>query len=120
MVIQILKVTNACSELKLSVSNSKYNNYIRLKHNFLTDDEIIIDIKTKKITLVDTNSAVSAVSYATSVASNVGTVTGSVTTKNAANADTTKTGTFTLASDTMAVTANGVNGLKVDLTWGSF
>lgn len=80
----------------------------------------VTGIKTKKITLVDTNSAVSAVSYATSVASNVGTVTGSVTTKNAANADTTKTGTFTLASDTMAVTANGVNGLKVDLTWGSF
>lgn len=80
----------------------------------------VTGIKTKKITLVDTNSAVSAVSYATSVESNVGTVTGSVTTKNAANADTTKTGTFTLASDTMAVTANGVNGLKVDLTWGSF
>lgn len=80
----------------------------------------VTGIKTKKITLVDTNSAVSAVSYKTSVASNVGTVTGSVTTKNAANADTTKTGTFTLASDTMAVTANGVNGLKVDLTWGSF
>ena len=80
----------------------------------------VTGIKTKKITLVDTNSAVSAVSYATSVASNVGTVTGSVTTKNAANADTTKTGTFTLASDTMAVTANGKNGLKVDLTWGSF
>ena len=80
----------------------------------------VTGIKTKKITLVDTNSAVSAVSYATSVASNVGTVTGSVTTKNAANADTTKTGTFTLASDTMAVTANGENGLKVDLTWGSF
>lgn len=80
----------------------------------------VAGIKTKKITLVDTNSAVSAVSYATSVASNVGTVTGSVTTKNAANADTTKTGTFTLASDTMAVTANGENGLKVDLTWGSF
>lgn len=80
----------------------------------------VTGIKTKKITLVDTNSAVSAVSYDTSVANNVGTVTGSVTTKNAANADTTKTGTFTLASDTMAVTANGVNGLKVDLTWGSF
>ena len=47
----ILKVTNACSELKLSVSNSKYNNYMRLKHNFLTDDEIIIDMKTKKITV---------------------------------------------------------------------
>ncbi len=80
----------------------------------------VTGIKTRKITLVDTNSAVSAVSYATSVASNVGTVTGSVTTKNAANADTTKTGTFTLASDTMTVAANGKNGLKVDLTWGSF
>lgn len=80
----------------------------------------VTGIKTKKITLVDTNSAVSKVSYATSVASNVGTVTGSVTTKNAANADTVKTGTFTLASDTMTVAANGANGLKVDLTWGSF
>ena len=47
----ILKVTNACSELKLSVSNSKYNNYIRLKHNFLTNDEIIVNMQTKKITI---------------------------------------------------------------------
>lgn len=80
----------------------------------------VTGIKTKKITLVDTNSAVSAVSYATSVASNVGTVTGSVTTKSAANTDTTKTGTFTLTSNSMTVAANGENGLKVDLTWGSF
>ncbi len=47
----ILKITNACNELKLSVSNSEYNNYIRLKHNFLANDEIIIDMKTKKITV---------------------------------------------------------------------
>ena len=47
----ILKITNACSELKLSVSNRKYNNYIRLKHNFLTNDEVIINMKTKKVTV---------------------------------------------------------------------
>ena len=49
----IFSITNACSELKLSVSNSKYENYIRLKHNFLTNDQITVNMKTKRVTVND-------------------------------------------------------------------
>lgn len=47
----IFDITSDCEELKLTLKNKKYDNYIRFKHNFLTNDKLIIDMKTKKITL---------------------------------------------------------------------
>lgn len=44
-------VTSQCNELKLSLVNSKYNNFIHLKHNFLTNDVVEIDMETKKVTV---------------------------------------------------------------------
>lgn len=78
-------------------------------------------IKTRSITLQDTNSAVSGVSYASSATNNTGTLTASVTTTNAVNAATTKTGSFTVGSSSLSVTSNAANnGLNINLTWGSF
>ena len=47
----IFDITSNCKELKLTLKNNKYDNYIRFKHNFLTNDKLIINMKTKKITL---------------------------------------------------------------------
>lgn len=78
-------------------------------------------IKTRSITLQDTNSAVSGVSYKSSAENNTGTLTASVTTTNAVNSATTKTGSFTVGSSSLSVTSNAANnGLNIDLTWGSF
>lgn len=49
----IFNITSPCEEIKLSIKNNDYDNYIRFKHNFLTDDKLIIDMNTKKITLND-------------------------------------------------------------------
>ena len=47
----IFNVTSNCSEIKLSLKNKKYDNFIRFKHNFLVGDELVIDMETKKVTL---------------------------------------------------------------------
>lgn len=51
--IIIFKITSQCEELKLSISNKKYKNFIRLKHNFILNDVVKIDMSTKKVTLND-------------------------------------------------------------------
>lgn len=48
------EVTSQCDELKLSFSNSKYNNYIRIKNSFNKGNVIKVDMKTKKVTVNDT------------------------------------------------------------------
>lgn len=47
----IFTITSPCEEIKLSLKNNYYDNFIRFRHNFLTGDELVIDIETKKITL---------------------------------------------------------------------
>lgn len=47
----IFDITEDCEEIKLSIKNSYYDNYIRFKHNFLIGDRLTIDMETKKITL---------------------------------------------------------------------
>lgn len=47
----IFDITENCTEIKLSIKNSYYDNFIRFKHNFLKGDKLIIDMETKKITL---------------------------------------------------------------------
>ena len=47
----IFDITEDCTEIKLSIKNSDYDNFIRFKHNFLTGDKLTIDMETKKITL---------------------------------------------------------------------
>ncbi len=47
----IFDITEDCEEIKLSIKNSDYDNYLRFKHNFLIGDKLIIDMETKKITL---------------------------------------------------------------------
>lgn len=42
-------VSSRCSELKLSVSNSKYDNYIRFKGDFNAGETIEIDMRSKKV-----------------------------------------------------------------------
>lgn len=48
------EVTSQCEELKLTFSNSKYKNYIRLKNSFNAGQIIKVDMKTKKVTVNDT------------------------------------------------------------------
>lgn len=48
-----LKVKNACEEIKINFKNNKFDNYIRLRHNFLSNDIIVIDFETKKIKVND-------------------------------------------------------------------
>lgn len=49
----IFNITEDCTEIKLSIKNSDYDNFIRFKHNFLTGDKLVIDMKTKKVTVND-------------------------------------------------------------------
>ena len=35
------------------MKNKQYDNFIRFKHNFLTGDKLVIDMKTKKVTVND-------------------------------------------------------------------
>lgn len=49
----IFSITSDCSEIKLSLKNKQYDNFIRFKHNFLTGDKLVIDMKTKKVTVND-------------------------------------------------------------------
>lgn len=44
-------ITSECEELKVSIENSEYNNYFRLKHHFNKGQKVIIDMKTKKVTV---------------------------------------------------------------------
>lgn len=44
-----INVTSKCSELKLSISNSKHNNYIKFKGDFNSGEIIEIDMRTKKV-----------------------------------------------------------------------
>lgn len=47
------KITSSCSEIKLNFTNEKYNNFVKLKHNFVLNDVIVIDMETKKVTVND-------------------------------------------------------------------
>jgi predicted phage tail component-like protein len=49
----IFSITSECTEIKLSLKNKQYDNFIRFKHNFLTGDKLVIDMKTKKVTVND-------------------------------------------------------------------
>lgn len=42
-------ITSRCSEVKLGIKNSKYNNYIKFKGDFNAGETIEINLKTKKV-----------------------------------------------------------------------
>ena len=79
----------------------------------------VTGVKTKKITLVDSNTKLTSVSNSVTATSNIATVTSTVKGTLGTGAETKATGTFTVASASMTVTGSN-NQVNIDLTWGTF
>lgn len=79
----------------------------------------VTEVKTRKITLVDSNTTLKSISNAVTAASNIATVTSTVKGTLGAGAETSATGTFKVASTSMTVTGSN-NQVNIDLTWGTF
>ena len=79
----------------------------------------VTGIKTKKITLVDSNTTMKSVTNTVSAASNVATVSTKVAATLGTGGETAQTGTLKIASTSMAVTGSS-NQVNIDLTWGTF
>lgn len=79
----------------------------------------VTGVKTKKITLVDSNTKLTSVSNSVTATSNIATVTSTVKGTLGTGAETKATGAFTVASTSMTVTGSN-NQVNIDLTWGTF
>lgn len=79
----------------------------------------VTGVKTKKITLVDSNTKLTSVSNSVTATSNIATVTSTVKGTLGTGAETKATGTFKVASTSMTVTGSS-NQVNIDLTWGTF
>lgn len=79
----------------------------------------VTGVKTKKVTLVDSNTKLSSISNTVAASGNVATVTSIVKGTLGAGGETSATGTLKIGSSTMAVTA-GTGQVNIDLTWGTF
>ena len=79
----------------------------------------VTGVKTKKITLVDSNTELTSVSNSVTATSNIATVTSTVKGTLGTGAETKATGAFTVASTSMTVTGSN-NQVNIDLTWGTF
>lgn len=79
----------------------------------------VTGVKTKKITLVDSNTNLTSVSNSVTATSNIATVTSTVKGTLGTGAETKATGAFTVASTSMTVTGSN-NQVNIDLTWGTF
>lgn len=79
----------------------------------------VTEVKTKKITLVDSNTKLTSVSNSVTATSNIATVTSTVKGTLGTGAETKATGAFTVASTSMTVTGSN-NQVNIDLTWGTF
>lgn len=79
----------------------------------------VTGVKTKKITLVDSNTKLTSVSNSVTATGNIATVTSTVKGTLGAGAETKATGAFTVASTSMTVTGSN-NQVNIDLTWGTF
>lgn len=79
----------------------------------------VTGVKTRKITLVDSNTKLTSVSNVVAATGNIATVTSTVKGTLGAGAETSATGTFRVASTSMTVTGSS-NQVNIDLTWGTF
>ena len=79
----------------------------------------VTGIKTRKITLVDSNTTMKSVTNTVTAASNVATVSTKVAATLGTGGETAQTGTLKIASTSMAVTGSS-NQVNIDLTWGTF
>lgn len=79
----------------------------------------VTGIKTRKVTLQDSNTTLKSVSNVVEATDNIATVTSTVTGTLGNGAETSATGTFKVASTSMTVTGSS-NQVNIDLTWGTF
>lgn len=79
----------------------------------------ITSVKTRKVTLVDSNTKLSSLTNTVAAANNVATVTSTVKGTLGAGGETSAAGTLKIGSSTMSVTA-ATGQVNIDLTWGTF
>lgn len=79
----------------------------------------VTGIKTRKVTLQDSNTKLKSVSNVVEATDNIATVTSTVTGTLGDGAETQAAGTFKVASTSMTVTGSN-NQVNIDLTWGTF
>lgn len=79
----------------------------------------VTGIKTRKITLQDSNTTLKSVSNAVTATGNIATVTSTVKGTLGTGAETSAAGTFKVASTSMTVTGSN-SQVNIDLTWGTF
>ena len=79
----------------------------------------VTGVKTRKVTLVDSNTQLTSVSNSVAATNNIATVTSTVKGTLGTGAGTSAAGTFKVASTSMTVTGSS-NQVNIDLTWGTF
>lgn len=79
----------------------------------------VTGIKTRKVTLEDTNTTLTSVSNSVAATSNVATVTSTVLGALGNGGETKAEGSFKVGSTSMSVTGTG-SQVNIDLTWGTF
>lgn len=79
----------------------------------------VTGVKTRKITLQDSNTTLTSISNEVTATSNIATVTSTVKGTLGTGADTSAAGTFKIGSTSMSVTGTG-SQVNIDLTWGTF
>ena len=79
----------------------------------------VTGIKTRKVTLEDTNTTLTSVSNSVAATNNVATVTSTVSGALGNGGETKAEGTFKVGSTSMSVTGAG-SQVNIDLTWGTF
>jgi hypothetical protein len=79
----------------------------------------VTGVKTRKITLQDSNTTLASVSNAVTATGNIATITSTVKGTLGTGAETSAAGTFKVASTSMTVTGSS-NQVNIDLTWGTF
>lgn len=79
----------------------------------------VTGVKTRKITLQDSNTTLTSVSNAVTATGNIATVTSTVKGTLGTGAETRAAGTFKVASTSMTVTGSN-SQVNIDLTWGTF